>query len=158
MDKKNNKNIEVYDKRSGFMITINQTDAKKLMFLNYRFIFLIGLTIVSVTLFDLNIWLITAMFIVLIGVLQIVYKKFYDSLIVINKRIVKDNSPVSSSLKYMLIRSIVYFILGTAIISTTLIQYGNKINVNESFLLIIGAISIYTGFNSLKKFIDLRRD
>lgn len=158
MDTKNEKNVEIFDKLSGSMITIKQSDAKKLTFLNYRFFFLIGLTIVSITLFDINIYLIVGAFLILSIILQLAYKKFYNSLHIINKKIVKKNTLASSTTKYMLIRSIVYFVLGAAIISTVFIQYGSKIGVNESFLLIIGLLSLYTSFSSIKKFLNYRRD
>lgn len=153
MVKKEEKNVVVFDKVSGQTITLKDSDAKKLAFFNYRLFFILALAIVTLALFDINKYYVVGFYVVLLIILEVVYRKFYKSLVILDKKPVREVRPTSKTKNHMLVRAIVYSVLGIGIIVTTVIQYKGDLGVNESVLIIIGAIAVYTGFVSLRKYL-----
>lgn len=154
MVKKEEKNVAVFDKVSGQTIILKDSDAKKLAFFNYRLFFILALAIVTLALFDINKYYVVGFYIILMIVLEIVYRKFYKSLVILDKKLQREDRPTSKTQNHMLVRALVYSVLGVGIIITTFLQYKDNIGVNESVLIIIGAIAVYTGFVSLRKYLS----
>lgn len=143
--------VDYYDAFSRKTYQLSESERQKMQFFSYRMFFPIALAIVMFALTPIQPWLIIAINLVIVVVLQFAYMRFRKKTTFIISSFKKnEKKPVQK--KSDLFRSLVYFFIGIALLITNFLTSQGKLGVNEVAIYLIALLAVYTAYMTFNQY------